>query len=454
MRKPINFTRPDVLTGLPDNTPVLVGFSGGADSMALLHMLSRYAKETGAEITAAHVHHGIRGAEADRDEAFCRQATEALGIPLLVHHADVPALAKELGESIETAARIARYEYFDRIMLSHRIPILATAHNANDNLETMLFHLVRGSGLEGLCGIPLTRLCRGGTLIRPILSMTRQEILAYCEEQGLSYVCDSTNVDTEYTRNKIRQRILPALAEIHPAAVENAARLAENLRSDQLCLESMAALFLEELREGDSLEAEKVAGAPTAVVYRALLRIYEELTEGASLEYSHLTAMRMLAAKAVPHSSVTLPHGIEAVIEDRHLILRPIEEPMVISPYEIPLFDEETTISQTNCKIVIGPSQSEINIYKKSIQLSIDSATIKGNLFARNRQEGDKILMGGMHKSLKKLMCDKKIPLRLRQRLPIFCDDDGILAVPMIGIRDGAHPTANASVLSLQLYFS
>lgn len=450
---PKKFFTPAEQSGLPKDSPILLGFSGGPDSMALLHMLHDYAKEAGAVLYAAHVHHGIRGKEADRDEAFCREVAESLGIELFVLHADVPALSKESGESIETTARRVRYDFFDRLMLEKNIPLLATAHNANDNLETMLFHMVRGSGLTGLCGIPVTRPCAGGLLIRPILSMTRGEILDYCKERGLSYVCDSTNVDTDYTRNKIRQTVIPALTDLHPNAVENAARLAETLREDDDCLEGMTTLFLAQARQGNGLLLDKIADASPSLVCRGMMRLYAELSQGISLEYTHLKALRALASKRAPHAKIALPCGIEAVIEHGTLLFRPTRTWEAPLPYDIVLSSQNTPISQINGEIFISPSQSEKNVYKNSIQISLDSATIKGQLRARSRQVGDRILQGGMHKSLKKLFCEKKTPLELRSKLPVLCDDDGIVAVPTVALRDGARPKKDSIVLTLELHF-
>ncbi len=450
---PRAFTPPTDLTGLPEDTPILVAYSGGADSSALLHMMSAYGRQTGAPIYAAHVNHGIRGEEADRDEQFCIDTARALGVELFVCHANVPKEAKTRGESVETAARRIRYDFFDRIMKEREIPLLVTAHNADDNLETILHHLIRGSGLGGICGIPPCRACGAGTLVRPILGITRGEILAYCECHSLSFVTDSTNTDTDYTRNKLRAKVLPALREINPSAVKNAATLSENLRADELCLESMTDLFLEGFREGFSVETEKLCGSPDAIVGRALRRLFSELAEGAVLESSHVEALKRLCERGVPHSSVRLPHNYEGVIEEGRLILRKFEDRPCVEPYRLSLEAGTVFISQTNCEIVIGPSQNKKNVYKKSILLSLDSATIKGTLIARNREAGDRIRMGGMRKSLKKLMSDKKIPLSLRTRLPVICDGDGILAVPMIGVRDGAAcPPEDGRAYCLHFY--
>ena len=434
---PSKFMLPYELSGLPEDTPILVGLSGGADSVSLLHMLCAYRTRFGAPIYAAHVHHGIRGEEADRDEEFCKSVAQRLGVEIFVLHADVPKAAKESHESVETAARRIRYRYFDTLMQEHNIPLLVTAHNADDNLETMLFHLVRGSGLSGLCGIPVSRLCDGGALVRPLLSMTKKEILAYVKEHQLSFVTDSTNTDTDYTRNKIRAELIPALLSLNSSAVEHASHLADTLRADELCLQSMCNLFLEEFRDGFSIETEKLNGSPDAIVNRALLSLYREISDGESLSFAHVNAIKKLSERAVPHSALSLPNGFEAVIENKRLELRKTVVKETIPPYRIPLVEGQNKISQTNAEIIICPSQNAKNIYKKSILFSFDSATINGMPFVRNREAGDTILLCGMHKSLKKLLCEKKIPPELRERLPILCDDDGILAVPLIGQRDG-----------------
>ena len=451
---PKNFTDPEELTGLPGNTPILVGYSGGADSTALLHMLCRFRAAYGTPIYAAHIHHGIRGEEADRDEEFCRDFAKKHDIPLFVHHADVPRLSQEWGESIEATARRVRYDFFDLVMNRESIPILATAHNADDNLETMIFHLARGSGLGGMCGIPQSRLCEHGTLIRPLLGVTREEILSYCKKNDLTFVVDSTNRDTDYTRNKIRSEILPALKGINESAVENAVRVANTLREDHLCLESMTEMFLEEMRAGYGLETEKICGAPAAIVHRALRRLYEEISDGGSLSHTHIQSLCRLASNGIPHSSLSLPGNIVAVINGDSLEFRPYVEKKEIEPYSLPISQGKNSISQINCEIVMGKSHNEKNIYKNSILLSIDSATINGTLIARNRRPGDRILCGGMHKSIKKLLCDHKIPRDLRDRLPLICDDEGILAVPGVVQRDGSTPRATESENTLLLSIS
>lgn len=451
---PAGFCEPSLLSGLDKKEAILVGFSGGADSTALLHILSQYSKQTGAKLYAAHVNHGIRGEEADRDERFCAEFARDLGIELFTLHADIPALAKESGESVETAARRVRYEFFDRVMREQGIKILATAHNANDNLETLIFNIARGSGLGGMCGIPDSRPTENGVVIRPMLAMEKRDVIEYCRAHSLEFVTDSTNVDTDYTRNLIRAKIIPVMQEINSGAVKNARRTCENLREDSLCLQSMAGWFVEELRDGYAIETEKISGSPASVVNRALIRLFDELSGGATLEYVHICALRELARNAVPHSSTSLPCGFEGVIEGGKLLLRKKQEKSTVEYYETKLFEGANIISQTNSEIFIGNSQNTKNIYKKSIILYIDSAKINGALFARQRLAGDRIRTKGMSKSVKKLMCDTKIPIELRDRLPIICDDDGILAVPFVAVRDGvkSEKCENAIPIKICLY--
>ena len=449
---PRGFAEPHLLSGLPSDTPLLVAFSGGADSGALLDMTVRYAASSGARVYAAHVNHGIRGAEADRDEEFCRRAAERYGIEIFVLRADVPAIAKESGKSIETAARDVRYEYFSKIMTENNIPVLCVAHNADDNFETILFNISRGSGLSGVCGIPRTRDLDGGIMIRPILEISKDDINKYCSENNIEYVTDSTNTDTDYTRNRIRSRVIPELKAICPSAESAAARLSATLREDSLCLESMASWFLDETRNGFFIETEKLCGSPYAISSRALMSLYSEISDGHSLEYTHIKAIFELAKKAVPHSSLNLPNGVRAVVENGSLGFTkapPIQRNLEREAFSVKLCEGENRISQINSEIIIGYTQKGKNIYKKSMNLSIDFDKIVGNLYARERRTGEKIRMNSMGKSLKKLMCDKKVPEELRHRIPVICDDRGIVAVPYIGVSDLCAVTAQTQNIML-----
>ena len=217
---------------------VLVALSGGADSTALLLSL----RELGYPVRAFHLNHCLRGAESDRDEAFCRRLCEKLGVELTVERVDIAAAAGD--SAVEETARRIRYARLEHAAHGAKI---AVAHNADDNLETMLFHLVRGTGAKGLTGIPPVR----GRIIRPLIEVERREIEAFLRERGQDFVTDSTNADTAYTRNRLRQEVVPVLRELNPQAAQAAGR---DLHAE-LCTDLCTALCSRERRVEDSASA-------------------------------------------------------------------------------------------------------------------------------------------------------------------------------------------------------
>lgn len=436
---PREFRSAHALCGADESESILAAFSGGSDSSAMLDMLAKYCAQTGTALYAAHVNHCIRGAEADKDEEFCRETAKRLGVKIFVLKVDVPAYAQEHKLSVETAARELRYEFFDRIMRENNIHILATAHNANDNLETILFNLSRGCGLSGICGIPPVRNCEGGYVVRPILEMSKTQILEYCRDNGIEFVTDSTNTDTDYTRNMIRAQIIPALMAINSGAVENAARLSATLRDDAACLESMTDWFLESIEDDMSVDTEKLVGSPAAISGRVIIALYREVSGGKSLEQVHVNDIIRLCERCVPHSKIQLPSGIDAKIENKRLYFeKRCELPSAPEEFCVTLTDGKNSIPQINAEIITKGSQDE-NISENSISLYFNSAKICGSLVARNRQSSDKIKVNGVNKSIKKLLCDKKIPLEIRYRLPVICDDEGVIAVPFLAVADRAR---------------
>ena len=237
---------------------VLVALSGGADSVSLLLVL----QALGYEVRAFHLNHCLRGAESDRDEAFCRALCAERGVPLHVGRCDIAALSQ--GKAVEETARRERYRLLERAAERDKV---ATAHTADDNLETVLFHLVRGSGAKGVSGIPPVR----GAVIRPLLFAERREIEAFLRENGQDYVTDSSNLSDDYTRNRLRHSVLPVLREINPAAAQSALRLGEQLRQDEACLGGQAERCLQTALRADGayLTAPFLACHP-AVQGRAL----------------------------------------------------------------------------------------------------------------------------------------------------------------------------------------
>ncbi|MBE6729913.1 MAG: tRNA lysidine(34) synthetase TilS, partial [Ruminococcaceae bacterium] len=209
---------------LDNEKHIAVALSGGADSMALLYGLYMLKEELGITVSALHLNHCLRGEEADRDEAFVRKECKKLGIPLTVKRVDIKAVAKKTGESIELAARNERYRFFEE----NKGDAVATAHNADDNLETVIYRLTRATGIDGLCGIPSRR----DYFIRPLLCCQRKDIEKFLSENGVEYVTDSTNLSDDYTRNRIRHNVIPVLKELNESVYESFDTTVKILKDD------------------------------------------------------------------------------------------------------------------------------------------------------------------------------------------------------------------------------
>ena len=260
-----------MISELPDKeTRVLCAVSGGADSMCLLHLLW----SQGYDVTAAHFEHGIRGEESLRDAIFVEDWCGEHGIPVIVEHGDVPAYAQANGMSLEEAARELRYDFLSRAAERTGAECILTAHNLDDNAETLLFNLTRGSGTPGLRGIPRSR----GKILRPLLHVSRAEIEAYLEENHVPHVEDSTNQGDDYTRNLIRHQIMPLLRRINPRFPEAAARTAFLTARDEDCLSRIAADFIGREVKGESLSLKAFNALHPAVASRVIRRLFPGLS--------------------------------------------------------------------------------------------------------------------------------------------------------------------------------
>lgn len=250
---------------------VVAALSGGADSVSLLRVLKSSEAILGTNVRACHLNHGLRGADSDSDEAFCARLCEKLGVPLDVRRIDVNAL-REKHESVEEAARRLRYDFFREIACSVG-GVLATAHTASDNAETVLFNLVRGTGASGLCGIPPVRRSDGLTVIRPLIYCTRGEVEEYLSELGQDYVTDKSNLDVDYSRNRIRLNVIPELEKINPALSQSVSRMTKSLRADNSYLEELTREALDGLKSGRGWNAGGINALPEPLKTRAVRRI-------------------------------------------------------------------------------------------------------------------------------------------------------------------------------------
>ena len=447
------FKNPHELAKMPCGSPILVGLSGGADSSALLNLLCILREIYQFPLFAAHVNHQIRveGGEADRDEQFCRALCADLNIPIFVEKIDVPALSRKNKNSLESEARDARYSFFANIMKQEGIKILVTAHNADDNLETQIFNLCRGCGIDGICGIPEIRSfddVENAVIVRPILSAMKCEIIEFCEANGIKYVTDSTNLQVDCSRNIIRHRVTPELTRLFGSPQKNALRLSLSAKEDSDYILGQAEDFLRAQKY--QIHLNKFNSLHASVAKRVLRLGFENYSSGqAKLETIHINELLSLCQRAVPHSSLSLPNGTRAKIKENRLIFEQDIRDGEKFEFEQRLFEGINFIFGTNYAICIGKDMPEDlicddakNIYKLYTFAYVKNVKIE-MLSAKSRVEGDKILDGGHHKKIKKLLCDKKIALDERDYIPIIYGNQEALYIPSCAISDTVKANKN-----------
>lgn len=444
---------------------VLIGYSGGADSGALLSYMNKYSRAHGIHIAAVHVNHCIRGAEADRDEQFCRDVCESLGIELFVERVDVPALAARDGKGLEETGRHVRYRTFRGIIDTHpELDHIALAHHSEDNMETVVFNMCRGTGIRGLSGIPPVR---GERLIRPLIYCTKSEIIGYCIANDIPYVTDTTNGDIDYTRNYIRAEIIPRLTRINPSPEIAISQLCTLLRNDDVYIQRQANKFLSENGIETSCSRALLASQEQALLSRVIRYMYDRKSEAMYgrgrpymvLDFEHVRSVTRIVCGGGAHSRISLPGKICAVVEgDEFLFLgeEEYEAKYQYTPeFRIRMDDGEHVISELDAVIRVSREadiEYELGLrgsYEAVEHLTARIDAINGALTIKNREAGDKILAGGMNKLTKKLYCEHKIPLGVRNILPVFCDDDGILWIPGVEIRDGVKAGGSDGVLHI-----
>ena len=380
---------------------IICALSGGADSMALLWSLYLLKQKLDIRLSAAHFNHHLRGTESDSDEAFVREFCHRFDIPLFVGQGNITPGQKGL----EAAAREARYAFF--ATLDGKI---ATAHTADDNAETVLMHLVRGTGLKGLGGITPKR----GNVIRPMLTVTRQDVLALLEAYCVSYRCDSSNDTDQFLRNRLRHHVMPLLAEENPRLAENLTAMALSLREDEEALEGLA-------NANGEVAVSKLLQMPQALRRRYLKAFLEKLGVKEP-ERSHVALAESLVFSEKPSARACFPGGI--TLERCYDTLR------ATPTGEIP----------EAVKLAI-PGQIQWCGWQVRCQMATEvindphtfTLAVRGDVYLRSRLAGDEMRLPGGTKSLKKLFIDRKIPASQRPLIPVLADEQGVLGVAGIG---------------------
>ncbi len=428
---------------------ILCAVSGGADSTAMLFALCALAPSLGLSLEVAHVNHGLRGPESDFDEAFVRTLCRRLQLPLYVRQVNVAECAKRTKQGIEACARDARYSFFKELMQETGIKILATAHNARDNLETALFHLTRGTGVAGIAGIPAVRRENDYTIIRPLIRVSREEIECYLKEIHEPYVTDSSNESERYTRNVIRRHVLPELERLNPSLYETAAETQRRLRQDADFIDLAVQDAYQALVVDGACDTHALSALHPAVFGRLIARLYQEIApDGPQFTSANCEEVNALIHSRNPSAHAVLPAGVIVRREYGKIRFTRFSSPqkLITRTLEIgktTLFREAGI--EISCNITPRLSQNFRFIHK----FYFDSARIYGILSVRARQEGDYIHLAGhlYGKSLKKAMVDAKIPRFRRDLVPVICDERGILAVDGLGVARRAAVTAETKEL-------
>jgi len=428
---------PRALSGLPSDVPVLLGFSGGADSMALLDMLQKAYPN--APILLAHVNHGIRGEEALRDRTFCENVAKERGLEIVFLDVDIPTLAKEQGKGLEETAREVRYAFFEDLMQERNIPLLLTAHHADDHLETILFRLARGTGLSGLSGIAPIRPFAMGHLVRPLLTFSKADILQYCKENWIDFVTDSTNADTTYARNCIRADVIPVLRSLYDDVSYRTVRMSRDLAEDDAFLCNMATDFVKQNSTASGMSIKALREAHPAIRRRALQTWFEK-ERATTLEAVHLQALTDLIVSGDTTARVALPTDVSAYCTALGKLALTKTKPQLVGEYTLPLAIGELKIPNTDISISIAPIEKSSEVDKQggnTLVLFGEWEELQKKLSWRNRRDGDVILRGKMHRQLRRLWAEKGIPTEMRRALPLLCQGEEIVWAPFVGISDG-----------------
>ena len=451
----LNFIRQYNL--IPPGETIVVGVSGGADSVSLLHILAFQREQLGVRLHAAHLNHQLRGAESEADAEYVSKLAESLSIPITIERQNTLAYKAERNCSLEEAARELRYAFFSRVAREVGASRIAIGHTRDDQVETILMHLLRGTGMAGLRGLlphsPMPYFERGVEpknlfIVRPLLNTTRKETLGYCQKHQLNPRIDSSNLSLSFFRNRLRLHLLPLLREYNPKVDEALLRLADIAREDNAFIEQRALeLWDEVIKVKDGalcLDKEHMIRLPVALQRQMLrLAIASMARDPRDIEAEHIEAMRTLLSKPAG-KRVCLPHDLICYGGYEELIIAPgtIDRPSFLAsecPFpaltgEFPLtIPGETLASGWKVIAEVKPASAKPTSAQEQSKFlaNLDFHKTGTKLFVRPRQRGDRFQPLGMNalKNLSEFMVDAKIPYTWRDRIPLVCSPQQIVWV-------------------------
>jgi len=424
---------------------ILVALSGGPDSVCLLNILFALKEELNIDIAAAHLNHLLRGEDAFKDEEYALNLCNSMGIQCFVRRVDINGYSKEHKLSSEMAGRNVRYDFFDEIIKKEGFNKIATAHNANDQAETILFRLMRGTGLEGLGGI---KSCRDNKVIRPILCLNREEVEKYIELQSLNPRIDKTNFEKIYNRNKIRLDILPYMKEnFNEDIIQTLNRMSLLLQKDNEFLEKLALNLYNKycVKSDDYLIIKKEIFKEEEPIVNRVLRhavtIYSK--SNYDFEMKHIYIISDLA-KMTSGKVIDLPNGVCAENIYGDIYIKSKAEKYHINNKKEKVIISKECINKKNIEfykfsiefsVMNNMERVDINLDQGKLIQYFDFDKINDNISIRNRNDGDRIIPLGMNgsKKIKDIFIDRKIPKEERDNIPILCFDEKISWI--IGIR-------------------
>ena len=395
---------------------VLVALSGGADSTALLLSMYELVQEGKiGGLFAAHLNHGMRGESAERDQRFCAALCGRFAIPFYTESADVPRYAKEHGQSPEQAAREVRYAFLARAKTRFDADVIATAHHMDDQAETLLLHLIRGSGLMGLCGMQP----KNGDIIRPMLGVERTQILSFLSARGEAYCEDETNTETLATRNRIRHELLPMLKTLNPAMTQTLSKTAELVAKDEALLTNLASEAEEVISLGSGLDKKALSELEEPIASRIVRkRIYASCGQVSQPDIRRVLALLYARTGTV----IELTRGISAWTDARALMIGSYPEAL---DYEVPFVLEGETITPRG--VWFSERVHSWTRPKDGYEAYLDLERLPNRLVVRSRREGDRFYpLGSLgERKLSDVLTDRKIAKEQRD-LPLLCSDNEV----------------------------
>lgn len=417
---------------------VLCALSGGADSVALLLLL----KELDIKLYAAHLNHGIRAQEADRDEEFCKKLCAELDIPFVSGKANVPLEAAKSGKGLEEAAREIRYNFLSKVAYDFKCTKICTAHHADDNIETVLLHLIRGCGLNGLTGISPMR----DNIVRPLLTLRKQELVDAVLEKGYTFVHDSTNDQTYNTRNYIRHNILPHIYSLNESADKAFHRMCVSLETDNKYLEDIANKL------PPNMSRTSLAGLDMSILARYVRARYSDVAGKGKAPDAHTVDLIIKSIKSYETVKYDVTGDITVYISASGIefLPRATDKKMV----DAPLRWGENEIKELGYIILITDDESAVASFSQKYQCSVnteisyDKIKEKGelSLYVRTVRRGDKYVYGKMHRDVRRQLINEKIPLQSRGTLPVIYGENGIVLVHGLRVCDSyAHQKGKKS---------